>query len=78
MSFSNVVLSGSKLLCVFSENSAFTGKEIIGIGSVGLDGFGLACSLSVRTMGEDGKSGCRLPAENSSREGKRSAMLEIC
>ena len=55
-----MVLSGSKLLCVFSEDSAFTGKEVVGVGSVGLDGFSLACSLSVRTMGEDGESGCQL------------------
>jgi len=48
------------LLCVFSEYSAFTGKEIIGVSSVGLDGFSLACSLSVRTMGENGESSYQL------------------
>lgn len=49
-----MVLRGSKLLCIFSEDSAFTGEEVVGVGSsVGLDGFSLAWTV-VSTMGETG------------------------
>jgi hypothetical protein len=45
-----VVLSSSELICVFAEDGALTGKEIVIGGSGGIGHFGLACGFMLAPL----------------------------
>lgn len=77
----NVVLRGSELVGVFSEDGTLTGQEVILRCALGLDCFSLAWKFGVSCNradeGDRYATKWSVPSEKSSKEGKRSAILSV-